>query len=69
MMFGVDSMEDYVKSVESSLAFRHSGPVMVVISELSDVQEHIEHGDLEEARKALNRVKFLTDHWFSEKGD
>ena len=54
------------EAVESSLAFRHSGPAMMAASILSDAQEMIntEYGDIdymraEDARQAINRAKWI----------
>lgn len=64
-MYGVTEagMRD---SVESSFAFRHSGPAMIAASILSDAQEMIntDYGDIdsmraEDARQAINRAKWI----------
>ena len=54
------------ESVESSFAFRHSGPAMIAASILSDAQEMIntEYGEVdsmraEDARQAINRAKWV----------
>jgi hypothetical protein len=54
------------KSVEDSITFKLSGPLMVAASMLSDAQEMIctEYGEVtdnraEEARQAINRAKFI----------
>jgi hypothetical protein len=64
-MYGVTEAQ-MKEAVESSLAFRHSSPAMMVASMLSDVQEMInpEYGDVdsmrsEDARQALNRAKWI----------
>jgi hypothetical protein len=44
---------------ESSLTMRLSGPVMMVASLMSDAQEEMAHGMVEEARKTLNRAKWV----------
>jgi hypothetical protein len=71
-MFGCD-IDKFVESVESSIAFRVSGPAMVIMSMLSDVQELIYHGKTgghEEARQTLNKAKYLVDKYLSkDKGE
>jgi hypothetical protein len=64
-MYGVTE-KGMREAVESSLAFRHSGPAMMVASILSDAQEMIntEYGEInsmraEDARQALNRAKWI----------
>jgi hypothetical protein len=54
------------ESVESSMTFKLSGPMMVAASILSDAQEMIntEYGDIdymraEDARQAINRAKWI----------
>jgi hypothetical protein len=44
---------------ENSLTFKLSGPAMVCASLMSDAQEEIAHGMTEEARKTLNRAKWV----------
>jgi hypothetical protein len=61
-MFGCE-IEPFVDSVEKSLAFKFSGPGMVIISLLSDVQELISMGRKEDARQTINRAKFLVDRF------
>ena len=54
------------KSIEDSITFKLSGPMMVAASMLSDAQEMIntEYGEVtfdraEEARQTINRAKFI----------
>ena len=54
------------ESIESSITFKLSGPVMIAAGLMSDVQEMIntEYGDIdymraEDARQALNRAKWI----------
>lgn len=54
------------ESVESSMTFKLSGPMMVAASILSDAQEMIntEYGEVdymraEDARQAINRAKWI----------
>jgi hypothetical protein len=59
-MYGCD-IEKYDHSVETSFTFQTIGAWMVLMSELSDVQELVAMGDKEAARQLLNRVKHLID--------
>lgn len=61
-MYGLD-IEAYVKSVEESFVFKYTGPGMIIISQLSDVQEEIERGLTEQARQRINRVKHLVNRY------
>ena len=61
------------EAVESSLAFRHSGPAMMAASILSDAQEMIntEYGEVdfmraEDARQAINRAKWIMFEYMSK---
>lgn len=54
------------ESVESSITFKFSGPIMIAASILSDAQEMIctEYGEVdsmraEDARQAINRAKWV----------
>ena len=54
------------ESIESSITFKLSGPMMIAAGLMSDVQEMIntEYGDIdymraEDARQALNRAKWI----------
>lgn len=54
------------ESVESSITFKLSGPMMIAAGLLSDAQEMIntEYGDIdymraEDARQAINRAKWI----------
>ena len=61
---------DWVDQVEDSLTYKISGPVMVLTSLLSDVQERIARPtdqNLEEARQDINRIKHLIDHWYTKR--
>ena len=58
-VYGVDNIEAFKTSVEESTMFKIVGASMVIMSELSDVQEMILRGMDEEARKTINRVKYL----------
>ena len=61
------------ESVESSLTFKLSGPMMVAASILSDAQEMIstEYGEVdymraEDARQAINRAKWVLFEYMSK---
>jgi hypothetical protein len=61
------------ESVESSLTFKFSGPMMVAAGILSDAQEMIntEYGDIdymraEDARQAINRAKWIMFEYMSK---
>jgi hypothetical protein len=47
------------ESIEGSLTFKLSGPVMIVASLMSDAQEEIAHNMKEDARQTLNRAKWV----------
>lgn len=61
------SEEELRRSLEDSLIFLHGGPVMYVISMLSDAQEmtardigdQFNFASVEEQRQLLNRVKWI----------
>jgi hypothetical protein len=64
-MYGV-TVEGMRESIESSITFKFSGPMMIAASILSDAQEMIntEYGDIdfmraEDARQAINRAKWV----------
>lgn len=58
-MYGCN-IETYMESVKASPTFKLSGTAMVVGSILSDVQEMIAHGGMEEiARQHLNIAKYI----------
>jgi hypothetical protein len=64
-MYGV-TVEGMRESIESSITFKFSGPMMIAAGILSDAQEMIntEYGDIdfmraEDARQAINRAKWV----------
>lgn len=57
-MFGIERKK-FLESVTESLTFQYDGVGSVVMSMLSDAQEEINGGLLNEARMTLNRAKFL----------
>jgi len=61
------------ESIESSITFKLSGPMMVAAGILSDAQEMIntEYGDIdymraEDARQAINRAKWIMFEYMSK---
>lgn len=58
-IYGCDDIEEFVDSVFESLTYQACGANMVVASLMSDAQEQMVHGDIEGARQALNRAKYL----------
>lgn len=64
--FGVENIDAFAENIEQHyLSYRSGGGAMVVMSILSDAQEEIEFGQVEDARQTINRAKFLIDRWFS----
>lgn len=64
-MYGV-TVEGMRESIESSITFKFTGPMMIAAGILSDAQEMIntEYGDIdfmraEDARQAINRAKWV----------
>ena len=57
-MFGC-AAKDVLAAVEKHIAT--DGLPMVLLSLLSDVQEMVNRGQVEQARQAINRVKYLID--------
>ena len=47
------------KSIESSITFKVSGPVMVAAGVMSDAQELLAMGRSDAARKQMNIAKFI----------
>lgn len=61
------------ESIENSITFKLSGPMMIAAGLMSDVQEMIntEYGDIdymraEDARQALNRAKWIMFEYMSK---
>jgi hypothetical protein len=72
-MYGV-TVEGMRESIESSITFKFSGPMMIAASILSDAQEMIntEYGDVdfmraEDARQAINRAKWVLFEYMDKK--
>jgi hypothetical protein len=65
-MYGLTEA-DLRESVERSITFKTSGPVMVAASWMSDAQEEIAYGMQEAARKTLNRAKFVLFTYLMDK--
>jgi len=51
--------EEFVKNLKNSITYKFSGKEMAVTSMLSDVQELIELGQTERARKMINLSKYV----------
>ena len=62
-IFGLDDIELYTESCRDSIG----GPLMAVMSILSDVQFYIESGDSESARQNVNRAKYVMHKCLVEK--
>jgi hypothetical protein len=61
-MYGC-SMADFKESLEDSFTFRVSGPAMCAMSLMSDAQEEMAHGMVENARQTLNRAKWILSEY------
>jgi len=57
-MYGC-SADEFKRIVEDSITFRLSGPSMIVAGLMSDAQEEMAHGMIEQARQTLNRAKLV----------
>lgn len=71
-VYGVADIELVKQDAEHSLAYKLTGPGMVIMSMLSDVQEMLQHKDLERARQRINIVKYLISEWnlgFNDRGE
>jgi hypothetical protein len=71
-VFGVANIEFVKQDAEYSLAYRLTGPGMVIMSMLSDVQEMLHCNDLERARQRINIIKYLISEWnlgFNDRGE
>lgn len=72
-MYGV-TVEGMRESVESSMTFRFSGPVMMAASIMSDCQEMLSSDNggsydfmvVEDVRQALNRAKWILFEYADE---
>ena len=58
-MYGVDDMKVYFEDAKASMTYRFTGGFMLVASLMSDAQELMAYGSVEEARQMLNRAKYL----------
>jgi hypothetical protein len=72
-MYGVTE-KGMRESIESSITFKLSGPMMIAASILSDAQEMIntEYGEVdymraEDARQAINRAKWVLFEYMSQR--
>ena len=59
-MYGTNDIKAFVKSVKASGTYRFSGALMVAASLMSDAQEQMEYGDIDGARRTINRAKLVT---------
>lgn len=57
-MYGCD-IEQFKASAKRSMTYRFSGGGMLVASLMSDAQELMAMGDVEQARQTLNKAKAL----------
>ena len=58
-MYGVASIDAYIKSVTDSFTYKVTGGNMIVAGLMSDAQELMSFGDTEGARKTLNIAKAI----------
>jgi hypothetical protein len=56
-MYGC-AIEDFRESIEGSITFKFSGAAMCIASLMSDAQEEMAHGMVENASQTLNRAKW-----------
>ena len=61
-MYGC-SIVDFKESLEDSFTFRVSGPAMCAMSLMSDAQEEMAYGMVENARQTLNRAKWILSEY------
>lgn len=61
-MFGCE-IADFKESIEDSFTFRVSGPAMIAMSLMSDAQEEMAHGMVENARQTINRAKWILSEY------
>jgi hypothetical protein len=60
-MFGVQNMDHFVETIKSTPSFKHGGYALIILSLLSDAQEEMVMGNMNEAHQTINRVKYLVD--------
>tara|TARA_R110000868_G_scaffold5805_5_gene34027 strand:- start:1860 stop:2111 length:252 start_codon:yes stop_codon:yes gene_type:complete len=53
------TIQEIRTSIENSLTFKHIGYHSVAMSVMSDAQEEMERGNLENARQLINRAKWV----------
>ena len=61
-MYGC-AIGDFKESLEDSFTFKVSGPAMCAMSLMSDAQEEMAHGMVENARQTLNRAKWILSEY------
>jgi hypothetical protein len=54
---------DFKESLEDSFTFKVSGPAMCAMSLMSDAQEEMAHGMVENARQTINRAKWVLSEY------
>jgi hypothetical protein len=54
---------DFKESLEDSFTFRVSGPAMCAMSLMSDAQEEMAYGMVENARQTINRAKWILSEY------
>ena len=54
---------DFKESLEDSFTFKVSGPAMCAMSLMSDAQEEMSHGMVENARQTINRAKWILSEY------
>ena len=57
-MYGC-SIADFKDSVEDSITFKLTGPAMCIASLMSDAQEEMSYGMLDQARQTMNKAKWM----------
>ena len=53
----------FKESLEDSFTFKCSGPAMCAMSLMSDAQEEMSHGMVENARQTINRAKWVLSEY------
>lgn len=64
-MYGC-TVDQLRESVERNITFKFSGPAMCAMSMMSDAQEEMAYGMTENARKTINRAKWIISAYVLE---
>lgn len=56
-MYGLNNIDEFIDSITDTITYRGCGADMIVAGLMSDAQEQMAYGDIEGARKTLNRAK------------